>query len=123
MTFPHAKRVGRAIIVREVVGDVHGRGDVGNEPFSFRNSRWRTWIRARTPDLLYYRLGWVVPKARNCGNHDWYNDGDGLDGCYHCEVTRATPPDVPWYRTGESSSKGSHSRTPSAEVGIPFGRD
>ena len=72
--------------------------DVTDHPFSIRNARWRTWLRAHTPDALYYRLGLVVPKATDCGAHDWHNVGDGTDGCYHCEVTRPTPLDARWYR-------------------------
>jgi len=65
--------------------------DVADYPFSVRNARWRTWLRVHTPNVLYYRLGLVVPKARDCGRHEWHNNGDGLDGCYHCDVTRPTP--------------------------------
>jgi hypothetical protein len=50
-------------------------------------SRWRTWARAHTPDLLYDR-GLVVPKARDCGDHEWYTSSAEADGCYHCQVTR-----------------------------------
>lgn len=70
--------------------------DVADLPLSIRNARWRTWLRVHTPNLSYYRFGLVVPKARDCGHHDWHIEGDGIDGCYHCEVTRSTPPDVPW---------------------------
>lgn len=69
--------------------------DAADLPFSIRNARWCTWLRVHTPNLLYYRFGLVVPKARDCGNHDWHNNGSGVDGGYHCEVTRSTPPDVP----------------------------
>ena len=72
-------------------------GDIGERPLSLRNSRWRGWLRVHTPNFLYYRLGLVVPKARDCGDHEWHNQGDGVDACYHCEVTRATPPDASWF--------------------------
>jgi hypothetical protein len=71
--------------------------DVADYPFSVRNARWRTWLRVHTPNVLDYRLGLVVPKARDCGNHEWHNGGNGSDVCYHCEVTRPTPPDAPWF--------------------------
>lgn len=51
-------------------------------------SRWRTWLRKRTPDVLYYRLGIAIPKARDCGDHEWYKSTEDRDACYHCEVTR-----------------------------------
>jgi hypothetical protein len=87
-----------AIRRRRIVSAVrHSNGDVANDAFSLRNARWRTWLRAHTPKVLYYRLGFVVPKATDCGKHDWHNAGGGLDGCYHCERTRSTPPDAPWY--------------------------
>ncbi|HEY8951754.1 MAG TPA: hypothetical protein VIP78_04250 [Candidatus Dormibacteraeota bacterium] len=41
-----------------------------------------------TPNFLYHRFGLAVPKARNCGDHEWYNAGNGMDGCYHCMVER-----------------------------------
>jgi hypothetical protein len=69
--------------------------DVADHPFSVRNARWRTWLRAHTPKVFYYRLGLVVPKARDCGNHEWHNNGYGIDACYHCEGIRSTPPDAP----------------------------
>jgi hypothetical protein len=53
-------------------------------PFSLRNSRWRAWLRVHTP--------LSVPKAKDCGAHDWRNGGQGLDFCLHCEVRLATPP-------------------------------
>jgi hypothetical protein len=72
-------------------------GDIADRPLSLRNARWRGWLRSRTPNFLYYRLGLVVPKARDCGAHEWHNQGDGVDACYHCEATRSTPPDAPWF--------------------------
>jgi hypothetical protein len=71
--------------------------DIADHAFSIRNARWRGWLRVHTPNVLYYRLGLVVPKARDCGNHEWHNSGNGVDACYHCEVTRSTPPDAPWF--------------------------
>jgi hypothetical protein len=70
--------------------------DVADRPLTFRHSRWRTWLRAHTPDWLYDR-GLVVPKANDCGAHEWNNRGGGVDACYHCQVTRLTPADAPWY--------------------------
>ena len=69
--------------------------DVADRPLTTRHSRWRTWFRARTPSV-FYRLGLVVPKAKDCGSHEWHNSGNGPDACYHCAVTRPTPPDAPW---------------------------
>jgi len=68
----------------------HTNRDAANHPFSLRNSRWRTWLRVRTPDVLYYRLGLVIPKAVDCGAHDWHNNADGTDACYHCQAIRPT---------------------------------
>ena len=65
-------------------------GDPVSFPFSIRHARWRTWLRQHTPNWLYFRLGVVFPKARDCGEHDWYYEGRGLDACYHCRVTRPT---------------------------------
>jgi hypothetical protein len=56
--------------------------------FGLRHSRWRGWLRVHTPNFLYHRFGLAVPKARNCGDHEWYNAGNGMDGCYHCMVER-----------------------------------
>jgi hypothetical protein len=56
--------------------------------FSLRHSRWRAWLRGNTPNFLYYRLGLVVPKVRDCGDHEWHNKDEILDSCYHCEQTR-----------------------------------
>jgi hypothetical protein len=71
--------------------------DLADHAFSVRNAQWRTWLRAHTPNVVYYGLGWVVPKARDCGNHEWHNRGSGIDACYHCEATRSTPPDAHWF--------------------------
>lgn len=50
-------------------------------------SRWRTWVREHTPDRLYDR-GLVIPKVKDCGDHEWYMSRADLDACYHCQVTR-----------------------------------
>ena len=81
--------------------------DVADHPFSIRNARWRTWLRAHTPNVFYYRLGLVVPKARDCGNHEWHNNGNGIDACYHCEGVRSMPPDAPWLAIGTTEPTGS----------------
>jgi hypothetical protein len=26
--------------------------------------------------------------AKDCGSHEFYNEGDGWEACYHCEVGR-----------------------------------
>ncbi len=59
-------------------------------PFGLRHGLWRTWMRGHTPNVLYHRLGLVVPKARDCGDHEWYHSDDVVDRCYHCEVERPT---------------------------------
>jgi hypothetical protein len=45
--------------------------------------RLRTSMRGVLP-------GWAgrfAPKgARDCGAHEWYHAGNGVDRCYHCEV-------------------------------------
>ncbi|HYK95594.1 MAG TPA: hypothetical protein VE011_07010 [Candidatus Dormibacteraeota bacterium] len=64
--------------------------DVADQPFTIRNSRWRTWLRARTPSWLYDR-GLVVPKSKDCGAHQWHTAGSGVEACYHCKATRGTP--------------------------------
>jgi hypothetical protein len=56
-------------------------------------ARWRTWLRTRTPTPLY-DLGLVVPKAKDCGSHQWYMLDATLDACYHCEVTRSRTGDI-----------------------------
>ena len=53
-----------------------------------RHSRWRTWLRGNTPNFLFYRLGVVVPKARDCGDHEWYNSDNVVEHCYHCVAKR-----------------------------------
>jgi hypothetical protein len=61
----------------------------------WRHARWRTWIRTHTPDVLYHRLGLVIPKARDCGAHEWYMASEHVDACYHCRVTRTRRPLTP----------------------------
>lgn len=56
--------------------------------FGIRNARWRTWVRGRTPSVLYYRVGLRVPKVRDCGHHEWYNADNVNERCYHCEAER-----------------------------------
>ena len=73
------------------------RLNVADAPFSFRNARWRAWLRVHTPDVLYFRFGLMVPKVADCGDHEWHNEGAGWDMCYHCEVRRPTPPEAPWF--------------------------
>jgi len=70
---------------------VRSSGDVADQPFRIRNARWRAWLRVHTPDFMYCRLGLVVPKTLDCGRHEWYNGGNGIDSCYHCKATRQTP--------------------------------
>jgi hypothetical protein len=56
--------------------------------FGLRHSRWRTWLRVHTPNFIYYRLGVAVSKARDCGDHEWYNADGVIEHCYHCEAER-----------------------------------
>jgi hypothetical protein len=56
--------------------------------FGIRHARWRIWLRVHTPGVFYHRLGFVVPKAVDCGDHEWYQSRDGIDDCYHCKVER-----------------------------------
>jgi hypothetical protein len=62
--------------------------------FGIRHARWRAWLRVRTPDFLYFRADLVVPKAKDCVDHEWSNGGEGMDECYHCKVRQhhAGPP-------------------------------
>lgn len=69
--------------------------DVASSPLSLRHSRWRAWLRVRTPNVPYDH-GLVVPKARDCGLHEWHNAGEGIDACYHCIAIRPTPEDAVW---------------------------
>ncbi len=67
------------------------KGDDGDaRPTMIRQSRWRIWLRVHTRNVLYYRLGLVVPKARDCGDHGWYRQDAETEACYHCRVTRPT---------------------------------
>jgi lincosamide nucleotidyltransferase A/C/D/E len=61
--------------------------------FGWRHSRWRAWLRINTPTRLY-DLGLVVPKARDCGDHDWYNSNGVTEACYHCLAERSRIPFV-----------------------------
>jgi len=42
--------------------------------------RWRTELRA----LLPGPLSRLVPKGRDCLQHEWYCADDSTDRCYHC---------------------------------------
>jgi hypothetical protein len=53
--------------------------------FGIRHSRWRTWLRGHTPN---YRVGFVIPKAQDCGDHEWYNADNQVEHCYHCQAER-----------------------------------
>ena len=48
--------------------------------------RWQTALRK----LLPWRppLFRLVPKGRDCGDHEWYVQDDTAQGCYHCRVTQ-----------------------------------
>jgi hypothetical protein len=85
---------------------VRSAGGVGDHPFGIRNARWRAWLRVRTPDFMYYRLGLVVPKAGDCGLHEWHAGGDESDACYHCRATRPTPADAPRSATAVPEDAG-----------------
>ncbi len=91
--------------------------DVADEPFSLRHARWRAWVRVHTPNVLYYRFGLVVPKAKDCGKHDWHNAGDGLDGCYHCVATRRTTAESPWHEPQHAKTDGIESQFGHAKRG------
>ena len=56
--------------------------------FGIRHARWRAWLRVHTPNALYYRLDLMVPKARDCGAHEWYNADNVVERCYHCRAQR-----------------------------------
>lgn len=55
--------------------------------FGLRHSHWRISLRILVPKRLY-DLGLVVPKARDCGAHDWYNSDGRTEACYHCVAER-----------------------------------
>jgi hypothetical protein len=63
--------------------------------FGIRHARWRAWLRVHTPRALYFRLGFAVPKARDCGAHEWYNAGNSVENCYHCQAERVRNSDGP----------------------------
>lgn len=50
----------------------------------FRPSRWRTWLRARSPGVLAPLLA----KPADCGDHDWYVRSNAVDVCKHCLAER-----------------------------------
>lgn len=47
--------------------------------------RLRTRVREQSPVWLL-RLGWAAKPKRDCGDHEFYNDDDVIDRCYHCGV-------------------------------------
>ncbi len=45
--------------------------------------RWRTELRK----ILPLPLARLIPKGgKDCGSHEWYNQDDSVDRCYHCSV-------------------------------------
>jgi len=56
--------------------------------YSLRHSRWRAWVRKHTPRILY-DAGLVIPKAADCGSHEWYVSTPGIQRCYHCRAERS----------------------------------
>lgn len=48
-----------------------------------RGYRLRTWLRIHSPYLLSDR---IAKGRKDCGDHEWYFSGDGVDRCYHCLV-------------------------------------
>ena len=66
------------------------RPDVADDPFTLRNSRWRTWLRAHTPDLPLLPPGPRRSAGQQLRGPRLAQHGDGLDRCYHCKVTRVT---------------------------------
>jgi hypothetical protein len=57
--------------------------------------RWRTRIRRHLPWFLL-KCGFAAKGRRDCGAHDWYNQGHGTARCYHCEVG-----EQPWPSGGQ----------------------
>ncbi|HTG41543.1 MAG TPA: hypothetical protein VK697_08005 [Methylomirabilota bacterium] len=53
-------------------------------------ARWRRLVRERTPGFLYDH-GLVIPKVKDCGDHEWYMATAKRDACYHCLITRESP--------------------------------
>lgn len=51
--------------------------------------RLRTALRRHLP----YRLTWLAPKGRDCGDHDWYRSEEETWRCYHCTVVTH---EMPW---------------------------
>jgi hypothetical protein len=60
--------------------------------------RWRTRLRAALPwrPPLYL----LVPKGRDCGNHEWYNADRRVEHCYHCKAERTARPE--WRATSSA---------------------
>lgn len=52
--------------------------------------RYRTRLRELLPWGELYPL---VPKGRDCGDHDWYRSTDRVWRCYHCRVKTTV---IPW---------------------------
>jgi hypothetical protein len=44
-------------------------------------------VRERTPCFLFDH-GLVIPKVKDCGDHEWYKATAERDACYHCLITR-----------------------------------
>jgi hypothetical protein len=50
--------------------------------------RWRVKVRDAMPYWLWNLVGWPGRSRHDCGDHDWFNQGEDRDGCYHCVVGR-----------------------------------
>ena len=48
--------------------------------------RWRTKLREVLPHRPPLYL--LVPKGRDCGDHDWYRSEGQVWHCYHCRATQ-----------------------------------
>lgn len=48
--------------------------------------RWRTRLRMLLPHTPPLYL--LVPKGRDCGDHDWYRHEGNVWHCYHCRTVR-----------------------------------
>jgi hypothetical protein len=42
-------------------------------------------MRAHSPSWLL-RLGWAKKPSQDCGEHEFYNEDDLIDRCYHCWI-------------------------------------
>src|SRR5258705_12767125 len=62
----------------------------GLETQGMFRARWRRLIRERTPGFLYDH-GLVIPKVKDCRDHEWYVASAEHDACYHCLITRESP--------------------------------